>query len=177
MSNNRRARALAAGESDAIGQWYDEYGGAVYVVAYKALGNRELAEEAVQQTFLQAWRALDRFDPAREPGPWLYAIARRAAIDVYRRERRHRTVDEEVEIASLPPSLDDAWTTWQVRLAIDRIPEDERTVMHATHYLGLTHSQIAERLDVPLGTIKSRTHRAHKRLARILSHLREEASA
>ena len=177
MIRSKHDRRIAAGDPDAVGRWYDEYGRAVFVVAYKALGDRGLAEEAVQQTFLQAWRAMDSFDPEREPGPWLYAIARRAAIDIYRRERRHRTVDEDIEIASLPPSLDRAWDAWQVRLAIDQIPEDERTLMHATHYLGLSHSEIAERLDIPLGTVKSRTHRAHKRLARILSHLRDEASA
>lgn len=176
MMHRTRNRSLVAGDAEAIGRWYDEYGRAVFVIAYKALGDRGLAEEAVQQTFLQAWRALDRFDPEREPGPWLYAIARRAAIDIYRRERRHRTVDEEVEIASLPPSLDQTWSAWQVRLAIDRIPEDERTIMHATHYLGLTHTEIADRLGIPVGTVKSRSHRAHQRLARVLSHLKEASA-
>jgi RNA polymerase sigma-70 factor (ECF subfamily) len=174
---NRKRRSFASGDPGAIAEWYEQYGRAVFVIAHKALGDRGLAEEAVQQTFLQAWRAMDRFDEDRDPGPWLYAIARRAAIDLYRRERRHRSVDEEVEIASLPPSLDDAWSTWQVRLAIDEIPEDERAVMHATHYLGLSQREIADRLDIPLGTVKSRVHRAHRRLARRLAHLRQEATA
>lgn len=64
---------------------YRSYGGLVYAVAYKVLGERGLAEEATQQAFLKAWRAAQSFDDRRELGPWLAAIARRVAIDLYRR--------------------------------------------------------------------------------------------
>ena len=143
------------------------YGRAVFVIALRALGDRVLAEDAVQQTFLQAWRAAERFDPSRDPGPWLYAITRRVAVDVYRRERRHRLVtrDEEPEYAALPPSLEKTWEAWEVRCAVDQLPEDERAVVRATHFEGLTHEEAADRLGVPVGTVKSRSHRAHRRLA------------
>ena len=84
------------GDPDAVRAVYREYGKLVYSVAHRALGSRELAEDAAQQTFVQAWRAARSFDPGRELGPWLVTIARRVAIDIHRRERRrdHDSIDE-----------------------------------------------------------------------------------
>ena len=166
-------KRFRSGDPDAVRELYDAYGRSVFSVAYQALGDRGLAEEAVQQTFLQAWRAAGRFDPNREPGPWLYAIARRVAVDLYRRERRHLTADEEPEVALLPLSFEATWETWEVRLALDQVPEDEQAILRATHYLGFTQEETAERLGIPIGTVKSRSHRAHRRLAELLSHLKE----
>ena len=172
----RLMKRFRSGDPDAARDLYDAYGRAVFAVAYRALGDRSLAEEAVQQTFLQAWRAAGRFDPDREPGPWLYAIARRVAVDVYRRERRHLATDEEPEVALLPPSFEATWEAWEVRLALDQIPDDEQTILRATHYLGLTHEETAERLGIPIGTVKSRSYRAHRRMAELLSHLKEASA-
>ena len=165
-------KRFRSGDPNAVSELYDVYGKPVFSVAYQALGDRSLAEEAVQQTFLQAWRAAGRFDPNREPGPWLYAIARRVAVDLYRRERRHLAADEEPEVAVLPLSFEATWETWQVRLALDQVPDDEQVILRATHYLGLTHEETAERLGIPIGTVKSRSHRAHRRMAGLLSHLK-----
>jgi RNA polymerase sigma-70 factor (ECF subfamily) len=164
------------GDPDAVRELYQKFNRPVFTVAYSALGDRGLAEEAVQHTFLQAWRAAHRFDPQRPPGPWLYSIARRVAVDLYRRERRHESEREEPEVAVLPPSFEGMWEAWEVRSALDRISADERAVLHATHYLGLTHEETAERLGVPIGTVKSRSYRAHRRMAGLLAHL-DEASA
>jgi RNA polymerase sigma-70 factor, ECF subfamily len=68
------------------------------------------------------------------------------------------------------------WEAWEVRSALDRLTEDERSIVHATHYRGLTHEQTAEELGIPIGTVKSRSHRAHKRLAVLLAHLREASA-
>jgi RNA polymerase sigma-70 factor (ECF subfamily) len=165
---------FADGEPEAVRTLYSRYGRAVYTVAYGSLGDRGLAEEAVQQTFLQAWRGADRFESDREPGPWLYAIARRVAVDLYRRERRHQATERpDAEVAVLSPSFEGTWEAWQVRSALDELTEDEQAIMRATHYLGLTHEETAERLEIPLGTVKSRSYRAHKRMASLLAHLRE----
>src|SRR5262249_58036224 len=67
------------------------YGGLVYAVAHRVLGRSDLAEEATQQTFVRAWQAADRLDPNRDPGPWLATIAKRAALDIHRREARRKT--------------------------------------------------------------------------------------
>lgn len=141
-----------------------------------ALGNRDLAEEAVQLTFLQAWKAAARFDTDRDPAPWLYAIARRAAVDVYRRESRHGggiPLDHDSDIAVLPETFEATWKAWEIRLALDAMPEKHRVILEATHFLGMSHEQTAEKLGLPVGTVKSRAHRAHRDLAKRLSHLRE----
>ncbi len=170
---------FAAGEAPAVREVYRDYGRAVYTVAYSSLHDHGLAEEAVQQTFLQAWRAAGRFDGGRDPGPWLYAIARRVAVDLYRRERRHRgrqPLDEQTDVAALPQTFENTWEAWEIRLALDKMPKDQRRVIEATHFLGLTHEETAASLDVPVGTVKSRSHRAHRKLADLLAHL-EEATA
>lgn len=174
--DQRVMRRFRDGDPDAVREVYRRYGGPVFTVAYRALADRGLAEEAVQQTFLQAWRAASRFDPRRDPAPWLYAIARRVAVDLHRRERRHTTEPDEPEVAVLPHTFEGTWEAWEVRSALDRLPDDERDILYATHFLGLTHAQAAERFDIPVGTVKSRSYRAHRRLAELLSHL-EEASA
>jgi len=174
MDSVRIMKRLAAGDADAVRALYQQYGRAVFSVCLRALGDRTLAEDASQQTFLQAWRAADTFDLQRDPAPWLYAIARRAAVDVYRRERRHR-VDrvDEPDIVALPPSFEGMWEAWEVRNAVDQLTAEERAVIESTFFLGLTHEETAVRLGVPVGTVKSRAHRAHRRLANMLAHVRE----
>ena len=167
-------RRFRDGDPGAVRDLYQQYGRAVFTVAYRALGDRDLAEEAVQQTFLKAWRASSGFDPHRDPAPWLYTIARRVAVDLFRRERRHQSADtDDFEVAVLPHSFEGTWEAWEVRSALDRVPAEEKEVLHATHFLGLTHQETAERLGIPVGTVKSRTHRGHRRLAQLLAHLRE----
>jgi len=168
---------FAAGEPGAVRDMYARLGRPVFSVAYRVLGDRSLAEEAVQLTFLQAWQAAGRFDPQRDIAPWLFTIARRVAIDLYRRERRHQAEDlGDREIATLPPSIEQAWTAWEVRRALDELPPQEREVLRATHFDGLTHDEAAKLLRIPIGTVKSRSFRAYRRLAEVLAHL-EEASA
>jgi RNA polymerase sigma-70 factor (ECF subfamily) len=174
MDHEHLMRRFQRGDPTATRELYEMFGRAVFVVALKALGDRGLAEEAVQQTFLRAWQASNRFELGRDPGPWLYAIARRSAIDIYRRERRHRdTPGRLAAVVPLPPNLEDSWETWQIRSALDQLPKEEQEVLQATHFLGLTHVQTAEELGIPVGTVKSRSNRAHRRLQELLSHIRE----
>lgn len=164
-------------DETAIRTIYRRYGGAVFGVAMKILHDRGHAEEAAQLTFVKAWQAADRFDPNRDMGPWLYTIARRVAIDVYRRESRHAAVElDDRELVVLPPSIEGAWEEWQVRLAVERLPPRERTILKHMYFLGYTQEETAQRLDVPVGTVKSRSHRAHRRLAESLDHLQEESA-
>ena len=119
---------------------------------------------------------------ARDVAPWLVTVARRAAIDIQRREtRRPFTALEDADpgdaaLVTLPPSADAAWEAAQVRLAVDALPPDERSVVRLQHEQGYTHTQIADQLGVPVGTVKSRSFRAHKSLAVALAHLREVTS-
>jgi RNA polymerase sigma-70 factor (ECF subfamily) len=173
-----RAR-FRQGDPDAVREVYRSHGRLVYAVAFKVLGNRGLAEEATQQTFVKAWRAAQTFDERRELGPWLAAIARRVAIDVYRREAI-RTTDPIESVApgdpalvSTPPSVEAAYDVWEVREAVAQLPPEEQEIVRLQHLDGFTHAQIAERLGIAVGTVKSRSFRAHKRLAAMLGHLRE----
>ena len=168
MGDAEMAAEFAAGSADAVRAVYQAYGRLVYSVAFKVLGDANLAEDATQQAFLQAWRAAPAYDPARALGPWLATIARRAAIDVYRRSRRHETHSDlesaEATLVSHPPSLDQLYEMWEVRRAVDSLPAEDREVVRLQHFAGMSHSEIAERLHIPLGTVKSHVHRAKAKI-------------
>jgi RNA polymerase sigma-70 factor (ECF subfamily) len=173
-----RAR-FRQGDPDAVRSLYRSHGRLVYAIAYKVLGDRGLAEDATQQTFVNAWRAAQSFDEDRDLRPWLAAIARRVAIDLYRREAV-RSADplesvaaDAPAIVTTPPSAEAIYDVWEVREAVAQLPDDEQQVIRLQHLDGFTHTQIAQRLGVALGTVKSRSFRAHKRLAGLLGHLRE----
>jgi RNA polymerase sigma-70 factor (ECF subfamily) len=175
---------FAAGEPDSVGAVYRAYGRLVYAVAYRVLGDATLAEDATQQAFVPAWQNAASFDPSRSLGPWLATIARRAAIDTYRRNRRHResrNVDDidlnDPSLTSLPPSAEGIYDAWQVRRALDTLPDHDRELIRLQHYRQLTHLEIAEHLAIPVGTVKSRSFRAHRRLAGLLGHLRVDSDA
>jgi RNA polymerase sigma-70 factor (ECF subfamily) len=179
MADEPDTAGFRAGDPDAVRAVYRSYGGLVFTVAYRVLGDRALAEDATQQAFLQAWRAAPSFDGSRDFGPWLATIARRAAIDIQRRESRrsHASLDDvpaaHPAITALPPSAESASDALEVRRALSALPPDEREVVRLHHLEGLAQSEIAERLAVPLGTVKSRSARAYRRLASTLGHLRE----
>lgn len=173
-------RRFAAGEDAAFTEVYRRFSGPMFAVALGTLGRRDLAADAVQQAFLQAWRAAASYAPEQEIAPWLCTITRRAAIDVWRRERRHvlvETDDHVVDEVVPGPSLEAAWEAWQVRQALDELPAAERDVVHLAYVEDLTQGETADRLGVPLGTVKSRSHRAHHRLSGLLSHLLPEQAS
>lgn len=111
--------------------------------------------------------------------PRLFTIAKRAAIDVHRREARraHQDVDDlppgDPAVVTLPHAIEGLSERWEVRAAVDALPTDEREVVRLQHFAGLTHLEIADRLSIPVGTVKSCSHRAHKRLAAQFGHLQE----
>jgi RNA polymerase sigma factor (sigma-70 family) len=169
------------GDPEAVRAAYSTYGRLVYAVAHTILTDRGLCEEATQQAFLNAWRAAATFDPGRELGPWLATIAKRVSIDIYRREALRvagpleAVPADDSALVSPPVAVEDVYDIWEVRRAVSLLPEDEREVVRAQHFDGLTHPQIAARLGVPVGTVKSRSFRAHRRLASALEHLRPPA--
>ena len=172
--------AFRRGEASGVRALYREYGRLVYAVAYRVLGQPDLAEEAAQQTFVRAWQAADRFDVDRDPASWLATISKRVAIDIYRREARRPAsalsdvAANDPALVTLPPDLDTLDAVWHVRRAIDTLPPDEATVVRLQHLDGMTHGEISEELGIALGTVKSRSHRAHRKLAALLGHLRSQ---
>jgi RNA polymerase sigma-70 factor (ECF subfamily) len=160
-------RRFRDGDPDAVRAVYKEYGRLVYAVAYRALGDPGLADEAAQQTFVKAWRASASVDADRELGPWLVAIARRVAIDIHRREARRAAapldaVESDPALATPADSAEAMYDVWEVRQAVEALPGDEREVVRLQHFEGMTHVQIAERLGIAVGTVKSRSFRAHR---------------
>lgn len=164
------ARAVTEGDEWAVRELVDRYGGLVFTVALRILRDTHRAEDVTQHTFLQAWRNADRFEPGRDFAPWLATIARRAAIDVLRQQQRRPTaeLDEHATAGGEPGEVPDAAQvelTWDVRAAIDTLDDDQRDVVRLHYLEGLTHPEIAEKLNVPVGTVKSRLSRAGRRLA------------
>jgi len=137
---------------------YVAHGGELYGFALHSLGDSGLAEEAVQETFLRAWRAGERFDPQiGSLRTWLFAILRNVVIDLGRaRASRPAVAEGGIEPAVEP--LDEALLSWQVEEAMRRIGEQHRRVLVETHYRGRPYAEVAEELGVPEGTVKSRVY-------------------
>ncbi|GLY99159.1 sigma-70 family RNA polymerase sigma factor [Actinoplanes sp. NBRC 103695] len=177
MDDSGLAGLFAAGDEDGFAAVYTAFRGPVFGMAVTMLTDRGLAEEATQQAFIGLWRGRGRFDPTRDLAAWVFGVARKAAVDVYRRERRGpatTVTDNPPEVAVEPVSTERLWEAWQVRRAVDELPADEAAVVRLAHFYQLTHSEIAAQLGLPIGTVKSRSHRAHRRLAAALGHLLDE---
>jgi RNA polymerase sigma factor (sigma-70 family) len=170
VADRELRRRFRDGDGEAVRSIYRAHGRAVFSVAYRILRDRGLAEDATQQAFLNAWRAAHSFDTRRDFGPWLAMIARRAAIDVYRREST-RAAGSLESLAPSDPALSVEPATaalhdvWEIRRAVEALPENEREVVRMQHFEELTHPEIADRLGIAVGTVKSRSFRAHQRLA------------
>jgi RNA polymerase sigma-70 factor (ECF subfamily) len=172
IDDRELAHRFSSGDDESVRAVYQRYGRAVHTVAYSIVRDTSTAADVVQATFVKAWQAAGTFNPERDLGPWLYTIARRQAIDTLRRERRTEPAEAEVvDSAEAPPSLERTWEAYQVRLAVEQLPDDEREVVRLAWFLGLSHPEIADRLGVPIGTVKSRSHRAHRRLTSLLAHV------
>jgi RNA polymerase sigma-70 factor (ECF subfamily) len=126
------------GEESAVKAVYERYGGPVFALSVSVLADHGLAADATQQTFIKAWRAASTYDPERDFGPWIYAIARRTAIDIYRKQARI-TLSDDLEVATLPPGLETVWEVFEVRGAVDQLPDEERLVVKLSHFDGYTH--------------------------------------
>ena len=130
----------------------------LYGFAVRSLGDPGLAEEAVQETFLRAWRAGDRFDPQLGSlRTWLFAILRNVVIDLGRARASRPGVAEGGIEPSVEP-FDEALLSWQVEEALRRIGDQHRRVLVETYYRGRPYAEIAQELGVPEGTVKSRVY-------------------
>ena len=175
------ARA-AAGDERAVAQLYDRYGQVLYAVAYRIVGERADAEEVVLDAFSQAWRDATRFDDARgSVAGWLTTIARSRALDLVRaRSRRERItasaaaqgLESVPAMGGRPPDpsigVDDAERRRQVQLALEALSPPQRRAIELAYFEGLSQSEIAELLQEPLGTIKTRVRLGMQKLRECL---------
>ncbi len=170
-------RRFQSGDHAAVTAVYRTYSSRVMAVAYRTLGDRGLAEEACQQSFLKAWQAADRLDPSRDPGPWLCTIAHRCALDIARRERRRPAVATETSrLAHLAGATDNpdeaaaALEAWDLRSSLAQLDPEEREVLKLRYLDDLGVQDIADRLGIPAGTVKSRASRARHHLLALVGN-------
>lgn len=176
---------LAAGErEEPLIALYQVYGGRLYALGVRMLGDRAAAEELVQETFVQIWQSAHRYDPAvAPPRAWIFSIARRVAIDRHRRAAVRpkaafvpsRSGGEDANpVAAIPAEdqFDRALTGMDVRDALMELSPDHREVLVLGYHQQLTQTEIAARLGIPLGTVKTRTFHALRALRTRLEELR-----
>jgi RNA polymerase sigma-70 factor, ECF subfamily len=182
LARRRRARdvsdeelldAIAAGDEDALGALYDRYGRVAYGVALRVLRDRALAEDAVQEAFLALWRTAERYRVERaKPSTWVLTLVHRRAVDLVRREdlRRAEPLDDPPEAAGeeVPVEAHRRERRVAVQAALRELPEDQRQALELAYYGGYTQSELADRLGVPLGTIKSRMFAGLTRLRELV---------
>lgn len=162
---------IADGDRDAFERLYRRYVRAVYALALRRLGDRGRAEDAVQETFTSVWRSARSYRPDRGAGaPWLYSIARNAIVDRLRSRQEPPTEPPETPSRDRGPDerAESEWLAWRVHRAVQTLPETERTVLALAYWGGLSQSEIAAELDLPLGTVKTRTRSGLARLAGLL---------
>jgi RNA polymerase sigma factor (sigma-70 family) len=161
---------LAAGEEGAINDVYSALG--PMVLGYlRRFVHRDEAEDVLQRVFYEVWRNRDRYDPTRSLEAWVLGIARKRAIDQLR--RRHANVVPIEELRDIAGDdgreLAERYARAnQVRGALAHLPREQREALTLAYFGDLTQTEIAERLGVPLGTVKARTFRGLRRLAGIL---------
>ncbi|MBM3820334.1 MAG: sigma-70 family RNA polymerase sigma factor [Acidimicrobiia bacterium] len=160
-------RRLAAGDREAAAPLYDRHARAVYSLVLRIVDDEADAEDVVQDVFTQAWRQASRYDPARGPvAAWLLVMARTRAIDKLRARRARsgpQPAEDERAIETLPAAGFDAADVLvgaeqarQVQRALGELPLLQRIAIELAYYEGLTQREIAERLEEPLGTVKTR---------------------
>lgn len=167
---------VGRGDSAAFEELYRRFARPVLGLALRMLGDHGRAEDAAQDTFAAVWRSARSFRPERGSGSaWLFAVARHAIVD-RARQRVEPAVETPLEDAAdeagPAEQAEQAWVSWQVHAAIERLPERERVVLELAYWSDLSQSEIASYLDVPLGTVKTRTRAGLARLAGMLEEMR-----
>jgi RNA polymerase sigma-70 factor (ECF subfamily) len=171
VSDGELLERVAGGDGRAFEVIYRRYARAVFGLALRRLGDRSRAEEAVQETFASIWRSARSYDRERGAGaPWLYAVARHAIVD--RSRARSEPPVEVPEDPSTDPGPQEraeaSFVSWRVHRALEELPDRERTVLELAYWGGLSQSEVAAFLNMPLGTVKTRTRSALSRLADLL---------
>ena len=168
--------AFQQNQVEALEEFYDRHQGIALAVAYRVLGDRELAEDVLQEAFLAVWRQADKFNPERgQVRGWFLSIVRHRAIDVTRGRSfaKERLSLDEIAFDAPHP---DAWQELsakldgeQIKEAVEALPSVQREAVMLAYFSGLTHQEIADRTGVPLGTVKGRMRLAIQKLRSLLA--------
>jgi RNA polymerase sigma-70 factor (ECF subfamily) len=171
VNDGELIQRVAERDRGAFETLYNRYARAVFGLALRRLGDRGRAEDAVQETFASIWRSAGTYRPERGPGaPWLYTVARNATVDRSREriETPTEVPDEPTAEAGPAEQTEQNWLAWRVHSALQELPEREREAITLAYWSGLSQSEVAEHLNIPLGTVKTRTRSGLARLAELL---------
>jgi len=182
VSDEALLSLVASSDDQALAELYDRFGRVAYGLALRILRDEALAQDAVQEAFLAIWRSADRFLAERaKASTWILTLVHRRSVDLVRREDRRR--GEPLETAgepAAPETVEDEATLGferrVVREALSRLQPEQREALELGYYGGLTQSELAERLGLPLGTIKSRMFTGLSRLRELLAEAGLESS-
>jgi RNA polymerase sigma-70 factor, ECF subfamily len=186
LSDEALVALVARGDEAALAELYDRVGRIAYGLAVRVVRDDRLAEDAVQEGFLAAWRSAAGFRAERAKArTWILTLVHRRAVDLVRREERRRAeplADEAAAAgaAAATEATDEAaWLRFErerVQAALRKLPDVQREALELAYYGGFSQSELAERLGVPLGTIKSRMFAGLARLRELLDESAEEGS-
>jgi RNA polymerase sigma-70 factor (ECF subfamily) len=177
LDDKEVVQAIVERRSDAVAELYNRFSSVLLALAQRILGDRSDAEEILQETFLQVWRQADRYDPKRSSvSTWLVLIARSRSIDRVRSRRVKQKTQvaaqrERLETHASPTGVHSVLNEEQRKRLQDelgRLPAEQRQVLEMAFYQGMTQSEIARQTEIPLGTVKTRTLLAMKKLRKAL---------
>ena len=171
-----QAARRASSDPHAIELLYDQYGGLAFALAYRILGERGIAEDVVQEAFLNIWRQGAIYDAERgSTRTWVLTIVHHRAIDQVRSMRARIHADTEIKAAVPLVAREDTWASVvqglerdRIRQAIAALPPEQVQIVELIYYSGFTHQQVAERVGIPLGTVKGRLRLALEKLRQLL---------
>ncbi|HEY0415162.1 MAG TPA: sigma-70 family RNA polymerase sigma factor [Gaiellaceae bacterium] len=174
LSDEGLVALLARGDDEALGALYDRYGRVAWTLARRIVRDPALAEDVVQDAFLTLWRGAKAYRPdLASPKSYLLMLVHRRAVDVVRREERRRAepLDSSPDTAAEGSTTDEVWSGLEgerVRAALAQLTDEQRELVVLSYYEGFTQSELASRLGLPLGTVKSRMFAGMQRLRSIL---------
>ena len=183
LSDEALVALVARGDEDALAELYDRVGRVAYGLALRVLRDERHAEDAVQEAFLQVWRSAATFRAERaKASTWILTLVHRRAVDLVRREERRQAdplTDDSAAGVAPEETEEAAWLRFErerVQAALKQLPDVQREALELAYYGGFSQSELAERLGVPLGTIKSRMFAGLARLRELLDDSTQEGS-
>jgi RNA polymerase sigma-70 factor (ECF subfamily) len=183
LSDEALVALVARGDEDALAELYDRVGRIAYGLALRVLRDERHAEDAVQEAFLHVWRSAATFRAERaKASTWILTLVHRRAVDLVRREERRQAdpLTDESALGVAPEETDEAaWLRFErerVQAALKQLPDVQREALELAYYGGFSQSELAERLGVPLGTVKSRMFAGLARLRELLDDSTQEGS-
>ncbi len=155
---------VEVGDAEALATLYDRHGRAAYSLAYRLMGEKQEAEDVVQEAFVKVWRSAGGYRVGRgSVRTWILSIVHNRGIDQIRSHASRRRTQDKVEASAPTSEPSEAFSeTWknsqreQVREALNTLPQEQLKILELAYFSGYTHVEIAERLDLPLGTVKGR---------------------